>query len=82
MSSLRSLLDPQFQELLEREIDSYDEFIMWISNTDDLESRLSVDFAERYIAQTIDTKDLEAEKSYNDFLETIYPHRVNYSDKI
>ncbi len=78
----RSEVEPQFQELLEQEISSYDELLCWLSNADDLEAKLSNDFAKRYIAQTVDTSDRDAEKSYNDFLETIYPHWVNYSDKL
>ena len=78
----RSEVEPQFQELLEQEISSYDELLFWLSNADDLEAKLSNDFAKRYIAQTVDTSDRDAEKSYNDFLETIYPHWVNYSDKL
>ena len=82
MSLTRTELEPQFQELLEIEISHLGELIEFIRRCDELDSRISVDFAWRYIAQTRDSSDVEVEQHYTDFLQTIYPQWITYSDKL
>ena len=82
MSLTRTALEPQFQSLWDREIASYAELIVWIKDCDTLDSSLSVDFAWRYIHQSTNTADTQAEAIYTDFLQTIYPHWITFSDKL
>ena len=49
---------------------------------DKFDSEISQDFAWRYIRQSTNTADKEAEENYNTFLKTIYPHWITYSDKL
>ena len=82
MSFTRTELEPQFQALLERTLLSYDDLVVWIKDCDSLDASLSVDFAWRYIHQSTNTADTQAESDYNDFLQTIYPHWITYGDKL
>ena len=82
MSFTRTELEPQFQALLERTLLSYDDLVVWIKDCDSLDASLSVDFVWRYIHQSTNTADAQAESDYNDFLQTIYPHWITYGDKL
>lgn len=57
-------LEPFFNELLKREINSVSELEKWLRDRSELEAALEEDFAWRYIRMTCDTTD---EKLLNDF---------------
>lgn len=57
-------LEPFFNELLQREINSVSELEQWLRDRSELEAALEEDFAWRYIRMTCDTTD---EKLLNDF---------------
>ena len=57
-------LEPFFNELLKREINSVSELEQWLRDRSELEAALEEDFAWRYIRMTCDTTD---EKLLNDF---------------
>ncbi|RZJ63968.1 MAG: M3 family oligoendopeptidase, partial [Flavobacterium sp.] len=48
-------LEPIFQELLKREINSVSELEKWLKDKSELEAALEEDFAWRYIKMTCDT---------------------------
>ncbi len=66
-------LEPYFQELLDREINSADQFRSWFRDRSELEAVVSEDLAWRYINMTCDTSDETYQQSYQYFIEEIQP---------
>ena len=57
-------LEPIFNELINRSINSVSELVQWLRDRSEIEAALEEDFAWRYIRMTCDTTD---EKLLNDF---------------
>jgi oligoendopeptidase F len=72
----------QFQTLLDQEIDSVESLLSWILSCDELDTKISQDYAWKYIRQTTNTVDQSAKKEYKEFLQDIYPERIKASDQI
>jgi len=75
-------LNPYFDELLERPIESKEELIVWFKDRSELEAVLSEDGAWRYIKMTCDTTDDKLRENYNYFIQEIAPNIAPYSDKL
>ncbi|WP_410219996.1 M3 family oligoendopeptidase [Pedobacter sp.] len=66
-------LEPIFNELLKREIDSVKELEQWLRDKSELEAALEEDFAWRYIKMSCDTSNEELVKSFQYFATEIEP---------
>ena len=66
-------LEPYYTRLLERDINSVDEYKQWLKDRSDLESIVSEDLAWRYIRMTCDTTDKTREEAYLYFVSDIQP---------
>jgi len=71
-----------FQELLERELNSAEEFQVFLKHVSDLESFVSEDMAWRYIRMTCDTKSKDHEEAYLKFVQEIQPVLAPLEDKL
>ena len=71
-----------FNDLLEREINSKEEFLQWLKDQSELEAILEEDAAWRYIKMTIDTRDEELSKAYTFFVSEIQPKIAPYEDQL
>ncbi len=75
-------IEPFYQQLLEREVNSAEEMRAWYRDRSELESVLSEDLAWRYINMTRDTGDEESKERYQYFISEISPKVAPYSDKL
>ncbi|MGV8879734.1 MAG: M3 family oligoendopeptidase [Sphingobacteriaceae bacterium] len=75
-------LEPFFQNLLGREIDSVNDLEQWLQNRSELEAALEEDFAWRYIRMTCDTTNEELLQSFQYFATAIEPKVAPYSNKL
>ena len=75
-------LEPLFNDLLNREVNSREELERWIEEKSELNAVVAEDRARRYIAMTCATDDKEAEKSYLQFIEQIQPELKKFSDRL
>jgi len=75
-------VQPYFEELLSREINSLDAFHTWLRNRSELDAVLQEDLGWRYIRQTCDTGDERKKDALHFFLREIEPHLAEYSDKL
>lgn len=66
-------LEPLFNELKDREINSVAELEKWLHNRSELEAALEEDFAWRYIRMTCDTTNQELLQSFQYFATEIEP---------
>lgn len=64
---------PYFEELLQEEITSAEQFNNWLKKSSELEAVLEEDMAWRYIKMTINTADETAAKRYEVFVNEINP---------
>ena len=71
-----------FKDLVEREINSIDDFRIWLRDNSELEAILEEDAAWRYIKMTIDTKDEALSKDYTFFVSEIQPQIAPLEDTI
>lgn len=78
----KQIIEQEFNKLLNKEINSLSELMFWISECDNLDSKIWQDYAWRYIKQTTDTSDELAKESYREFIQNIYPEWIVFSDKI
>jgi oligoendopeptidase F len=76
------VLQPFFNDLLEREISSKEELLVWMQDRSELEAVISEDGAWRYIKMTCDTTSEEIREHYNYFIQQIAPEIAPYSDKL
>jgi oligoendopeptidase F len=67
-------IKPFFNQLLQRDIASEDDFRQWLSDRSELEAYIEEDAAWRYIRMTIDTRDEALTKSYTTFVTEIQPN--------
>lgn len=75
-------LEPLFQELLHREINSPEELETWLKNRSELEAALEEDFAWRYIKMTCDTANEDLVKSFQYFATEIEPQIAPLSNQL
>ncbi len=67
------MLEPFFNQLLEREIHSKEELEKWLKDRSELEAFVSEDLAWRYVRMTCDTINKDLEKAYLFFVTEIEP---------
>lgn len=75
-------LSPYYQQLLDFEIKTLEDFHVFLRNVSELECIVSEDLAWRYIKMTCDTNNEALEKSYIDFVSNIQPQIAPFEDKI
>src|ERR1044072_2372205 len=75
-------LEPYFQELLDRPIDSKKELERWLKDISELEAVVSEDACWRQIDMTCDTEKKALEEAFNFFCMHIQPHIQPYADKL
>ncbi|MBD3637890.1 MAG: M3 family oligoendopeptidase [Crocinitomicaceae bacterium] len=71
-----------FDQLLNEEINSLDEYRLWLKKNSELEAVLEEDMAWRYIKMTINTSDKEAADRYKKFVTEINPKISEMSNKL
>lgn len=77
-----SEVESLFQQLIDRPINSIQEFELFLSDVSDLESFLSEDMAWRYIHMTCDTQNETFEKDYLYFVQEIQPKIAPFEDQL
>ncbi|MEZ4903927.1 MAG: M3 family oligoendopeptidase [Spirosomataceae bacterium] len=75
-------LQPLYQHLKERSLDSTEALRQWFLDRSELESYLSENFAWRYIRMTCDTSNVQYQQDFNDFVENIQPQLSAYSNEL
>lgn len=75
-------LEPYFQELLQRPINSKEELLKWLQDISELEAVIGEDAAWRQIRMTCDTENKELEEAFNYFVMEIQPKIQPYGDQI
>lgn len=76
------LLQPYFQNCLDRTISNIDEFQAFLKDLSELESVVSEDLAWRYIKMTCDTENKGLEESYINFVTEIQPNIAPFEDQL
>ncbi|QJD94697.1 M3 family oligoendopeptidase [Mucilaginibacter robiniae] len=75
-------LEPLFQELLNREINSVADLEQWLRDRSELEAALEEDFAWRYIRMTCDTTNEELLQNFQYFATEVEPKVAPYSNEL
>jgi oligoendopeptidase F len=75
-------LEPYFQDLLERPIESKTGLENWLKDMSELEAVIGEDAAWRQIRMTCDTENKELEKAFEYFVLEIQPKIQPYADKL
>lgn len=75
-------LQPFYENLKSRDINSTDDLRQWFRDRSELESYLSENFAWRYIRQTCDTANEELVQALQFFITDIQPHLAAYSNEL
>ena len=75
-------VSPYFDELLNEEISTEENFKIWLAKNSELEAVLEEDMAWRYIKMTIDTSDKEANDRYTKFVTEINPKMAEPSNQL
>lgn len=75
-------LEPYFQDLLQRPINSKQDLEAWLRDTSELEAVIGEDAAWRQIRMTCDTENKELEKAFEFFVLEIQPKIQPYADKL
>jgi len=73
---------PLYEQLVNRNIHSAEDFQQLLQDVSDLESALSEDMAWRYIRMTCDTQNQEHEAAYLNFVQEIQPHLSPLEDQL
>ncbi|MFY7828572.1 MAG: M3 family oligoendopeptidase [Flectobacillus sp.] len=73
---------PFYENLVERPIDTLQEFKKFLKDRSELESYLSENFAWRYIKMTCDTTDKEVKAHFDQFVSEIQPELASYDDTL
>ena len=76
------ILEPLYQELTGREINSVEELEVWLHDRSELEAALEEDFAWRYIRMTCDTGSEELLQNFQYFATDIEPKIAPYSNQL
>ncbi len=75
-------LEPYFQNLLERKLNSKEDLEHWLKDISELEAALSEDACWRQIKMTCDTENKELEAAFVFFMMGIQPKAQPYADKL
>ncbi|MCH2225209.1 MAG: M3 family oligoendopeptidase [Crocinitomicaceae bacterium] len=73
---------PYYSNLVDRKIETLEDFQQWLSDQSEIEAILEEDAAWRYIKMTIDTKDENLNKAYTFFVSEIEPKIAPFSNKL
>lgn len=76
------VLQPLYENLVNREINNGNDLKQWFYDRSQLESYLSENMAWRYIKMTCDTASEENQKNYQFFVEQIQPQLSAYDDQL
>lgn len=75
-------LEPWFQNLLERKLESKKALEQWLKDMSELEAAVSEDACWRQIRMTCDTENKELEEAFTFFMMKIQPEIQPYADKL
>jgi len=75
-------LQPFFEELVNRKIQSADELYKWYLDRSELESAVSENMGWRYIKMTCDTTNEEIKNAFNYFVSEIQPAMAPFSNQL
>ena len=75
-------LAPYFDELLNQNINSKEDLMLWLKNRSELNAVLEEEFAWRYIRMNIDTTDAQLQESFQFFVENINPKIAPFENKL
>ncbi len=75
-------IKPYFEDLVNRTIDSKEEYLQWLKDKSELEAVIEEDAAWRYIRMTIDTRDNDLKEAYTIFVTKIQPEIAPYEDQL
>src|SRR6476659_9201235 len=75
-------IEPYFQDLFERKINSGKDLEKWLKDSSELEAIVSEDANWRQIRMTCDTENKELENAFTIFVMEIQPHIQHYADKL
>ncbi|WP_153798868.1 M3 family oligoendopeptidase [Foetidibacter luteolus] len=75
-------LEPYFQQLLSREINSMESLEQWLKDMSEVEAAVSEDACWRQIKMTCDTTDKSLEEAFTYFCMEIQPKLQPYADKL
>ena len=75
-------IQPLFEDLLKREINSASELEQWMSDRSELSAVLEEDMAWRYIKMNIDTTNKELSEKFHFWIKEISPNIAPYSHKL
>ncbi len=73
-------LQPFYEELANRTLESADDLRKWIADRDELDAVVSEEFAWRYIRISVDTADKDAAQKYQYYVQEISPKAAPYED--
>ncbi len=77
-----SVLEPYYEDLVNRQLDTKENLIHWLKDQSELEAVLEEDAAWRYIRMTIDTRDEKLKERYMFFVQEIQPNLAPFADKL
>ena len=75
-------IEPYYQQLLDRKIESTTHLKQWLKDRSELSSVLSEAFAWRYIRMNIDTDNETFQKEFQYFVQEINPKLAPFEDKL
>lgn len=75
-------VESYYQDLLNRALDSKEQFLQWLNDISELEAILEEDLAWRYIRMTINTKDEKLSEAYRFFVTEIQPKLAPLEDQL
>lgn len=75
-------IEPLYQQLLDRSVDSPGAFEEWLRDVGELNSAVSQEGSKRYIAMTCQTDDPEREKAHLEFVREIEPKLKPYLNRL
>jgi len=75
-------IKPAFEDLVNRSIDTKENYKKWLVDKSELEAVLEEDAAWRYIKMTIDTRKEELSEAYTFFVTKIQPELAPFEDKL
>lgn len=76
------VIEPFFQDLLNRKINSQEDFQNWLRDRSELDAVLEEDAAWRYIRMSINTQDEALRASYTQFVTEIQPQLAPLDDQL
>ena len=75
-------IKPSFEDLVNRSINTKENYKKWLVDKSELEAVLEEDAAWRYIKMTIDTRKVELSEAYTFFVTKIQPELAPFEDKL